>query len=350
VRVSLCSGRDSMYQARLQGTYYEMGYQQGKMMKRRAVPPIWSESFHETVDPGRTEFANECEEVVRRYMPDFLDEFQGISDALGVDFDKVKIWPLCSYAKLQQSCSAVAISGRHTAKGKPLFIRTYDYLDVDGKDFTAFWTKPKNDYSSLGFSDAMSSRYCGFNEKGLAVASSISGYAGPTQPGVVFSLAVRWVLDHHSTTDEAVEFLRRVPHFHGWNFLICDSHSNIVRVETCPERVEVIGFDEGIGVSTNHYLSEEMQRFEEETWRSEGSTVRRYANILNWFRSRNGLITTDYACELAKSHVDEGGICDRFVGVDGGTLWSWIHTVGEPSVLISDGPPCENAYQEIRAL
>lgn len=350
MRELLFSERDPMYRARLKGTYYEMGYQQGRMMKRGSLPPIWSESIQETVNPRRTEFANECEEIVRQHMPSFLDELHGVADGVNADYHKIKIWPLCSYAKLQQSCSAVAIPGDHTAQGKPLFIRNYDYLDTDGKDFTAFWTNPKNGYSSLGFSDAMSSRYCGFNEKGLAVASSASGYAGPTQPGVVFSLATRWVLDHYSTTAEAVNFLRNVPHFHGWNFLLSDLQGNIIRVETCPERVEVVGFDGGIGVSTNHYLSEGMRKFEDENWRSEGSTVRRYINILNWFRSRNGPITTDYACKLAKSRVDEGGICDRFVGVEGGTLWSWIHVIGESNVLVSDGPPCKYAYQEIHAL
>lgn len=334
----------------MKGSYYEMGYQQGKMMKKGGVlPPIWLESLHETVKSERAEFADACGEIVRRYMPDFLDELQGISDALGVDYDRVKIWPLCSYARLQQSCSAVAISGEYTAKGKPLFIRTYDYLDVDGKDFTAFWTEPKEGYSSLGFSDTMSGRYCGFNEEGLAVASSVSGYSSPTQPGVVFSLVVRWALDQHSTTDEAIEFLRRVPHFHGWNFLLCDSHSNIARVETCPERVEVVDFEEGIGISTNHYIAEEMQMFEGEEWRSGGSTMRRYSNIVNWFRTRNGLITTSSACELAKRRVDDGGLCDRFGGVEGGTLWSWIHTVGEQNVLVSDGPPCRYPYREIPA-
>ncbi len=316
-------------------------------MEGGILPPIWSESFRENVDPKRIEFADECEEIVRRHMPDFLDELQGVSEALDADYNKVKIWPLCSYAKLQ-SCSAVAIPGEYTALGKPLLIRNYDYLDSDREYLTVFWAEPKGGYSSLGFSDAMSSRYCGFNEEGLAVASSISGYAGPTQPGIVFSLVTRWILDHHSSTDQAVDFLRRVPHFHGWNFLLCDSYNNIVRVETSPERVEVIGF-EGIGVSTNHYLSEEMRKFENESWRSGGSTARRYANVLNWFQNRNGLITIDYARKLAESRVDEGGLCDRFAGVEGGTLWSWIHVMGEPTVLISDGPPCKCAYHEIPA-
>jgi predicted choloylglycine hydrolase len=339
-----------MYQARLKGTYYEIGRQQGEMMKRKTVPSIWSDSFRETANQIRTEFADKCEEIVHQYMPEFLDELKGVSDALGADYNAVKIWPLCSYARLQQSCSVVAVSGEHTAQGKPLFIRNYDYLDTDGKDFTAFWTKPKNGLASVGFSDSMSVRYCGFNEKGLAVASSISGYGGSTQPGINFSLVTRWVLDHYSTTDEAVEFFKKVPHFHGWNFLLCDARSNIVRVETCPEKVVAIGFDEGIGISTNHYLSEEMKKLEDKNWRSEGSTVKRYDNILNWFQNRSESVTTDYACKLARSRVDEGGICDRFAGVEGGTLWSWIHTIGEKDVLISDGPPNNCAYQQILAL
>jgi predicted choloylglycine hydrolase len=338
-----------MYQVRLKGTYYEMGIQQGQLMKGRSLPPIWSESIREVVPAERAKFAHECEEIVRRYMPDFLDELQGISDATRVDYQKVKIWPLCSYARLQQSCTAIAISGKYTAQGNPLFIRNYDYLDSDQKDFTVFWTKPQNGYASVGFSDSMSSRYCGFNEKGLAIATSISGYSGPTQPGLVFSLVARWILDQYPTARKAVEFLKRVPHFHGWNFLLCDMEDNIIRVETCPERVETIDFD-GFGVSTNHYLSEHMQKFEDKDWRSEGSTEKRHVNSLTWFRSLTEPITADDACQLAQTRVDKGGICDRFVGIDGGTLWSWIHAIGEPTVLISDGAPCENSYQKIHAL
>lgn len=345
-------GRDSMYQVRLKGTYYEMGCQTGKLMKnKRVLPPIWSESFRETISPRRVEFAEKCEEVVRRYMPDFLDELQGIAAATGEDYDRVKISPLCSYGGLSQpACSAVAISGQHTLKEQPLFIRHYDYLDTDRKDFTAFWTEPKTGYASVGFSDSMSSRYCGFNEKGLTIAASISGYAGQPEPGAAFSLVTRWILDQYATTDEATDFLKRVSHFHGWNFLLCDSQNHIIRVETCPKKVATVSFDEGIGVSTNHYLSREMQRFEEETWRSEGSTQQRYDNMLNWFHNRDGPITTEYAHRLASQRVDEGGLCDRFIGVDGGTLWSWIHVTGEATVLVCDGPPSENNYQQLPAL
>jgi len=144
-----------MHEARLKGTYYEMGFMQGELMKGGVLPSTWLQSSGEKANPARKDFADKCEGIVCQYMPEFLDELQGVSDAVDIDYDIVKIWPLCLYTKLQ-SCSAVAISGDHTAQGKPLFVRNYDFLDSDGKDFTAFWTKPKDGYSSLGFSDAMS--------------------------------------------------------------------------------------------------------------------------------------------------------------------------------------------------
>lgn len=186
--------------------------------------------------------------------------------------------------------------------------------------------------------------------KGLAIGSSISGYAGSPQTGLVFSLVTRWVLENFSTVDEAIKFLTRVLHFHGWNFLLCDMQNNIVRVETCPKKVAVVDFDEGMGVSTNHFFSQEMKMLEEKNWLSEGSTMKRYENALDWFRTRDGPITIDYACKLASSRVEEGGLCDKFVGVEGGTLWSWIYLIGGADILVCEGPPCDNSYQKIHIL
>lgn len=75
--------------------------------------------------------------------------------------------------------------------------------------------------------------------------------------------------------------------------------------------------------------------------------MRRYNNILHWFQKRNGLVTVDYARGLAMSRVNVGGLCDRFTGVKGGTLWSWVYTLGGTAVLVSDGPPCKNDYQTL---
>ena len=53
---------------------------------------------------------------------------------------------------------------------------------------------------------------------------------------------------------------------------------------------------------------------------------------------------------LARSRVDEGGLCDRLLGLEGRRLWSWMYATGESNVRVSDGPPCKCAYQTIHPL
>jgi len=60
-----------MHQARLKGTYYEMGYQQGEMMKRKALPSTWLQSFGEKVNPARKDFADKSEELLANSCRNF---------------------------------------------------------------------------------------------------------------------------------------------------------------------------------------------------------------------------------------------------------------------------------------
>ncbi|MBD3193341.1 MAG: hypothetical protein GF308_22085 [Candidatus Heimdallarchaeota archaeon] len=46
--------------------------------------------------------------------------------------------------------------------------------------------------------------------------------------------------------------------------------------------------------------------------------------------------------KLTSSHKE--GLCDHFPHFEGGTIWSWIYNIGEPDILICQGPPCSNVY------
>lgn len=331
-----------MYELDLKGSYYEMGVIQGKKIITGAYPG--KDDILKPPNEKRVTFTDECEKLVRKYMPDFLNEIQGVADGSDIDFNLVRIWPISLYSEFVNSCSLVAISSDYTPSNKPLFIRNYDFLTSSQKDFTVFWTTPTNRNMSIGFCDFFSSRYGGVNDKGLAIGVSSSPYHKKPQPGITMNLATRWVLDNFSTTKEATDFLKTIPHFHGFNFLICDKKSNIARVETCPEKVEVITFEEGIGVSTNHYLSKKMQKFEIQDF---GSSKQRFKNALIWFEKHKGSLTPENAISLTKSH--KKGLCDHFGEgtMESGTIWSWIYSIGDPNILVSHGPPCKNGYCEL---
>ncbi|MFQ5979725.1 MAG: hypothetical protein ACE5OZ_16470 [Candidatus Heimdallarchaeota archaeon] len=81
-----------MYQFRFRGSYYEIGYEQGKMMRAGILPGL--EITLKPPSKERAAVTNECEDIVRKYTPEFLEEFQGVADGLDIDYDLAKVWPL----------------------------------------------------------------------------------------------------------------------------------------------------------------------------------------------------------------------------------------------------------------
>lgn len=333
-----------MYQLELKGSYYDMGYSQGKRIKEGSY--LDYNFVSQLPNKDRIEFTDDCEKIIRRYTPEFLEELQGVADGSDIDYDIVRVWPISLYSEYVPSCSVLAVSGQYTINKRPIFIRNYDFLKRCQSDFTVFWTNPEDKVASIGFCDIFSSRYGGVNENGLAIAISSSPYHKKPKPGIVMNLATRWILDNYSSTKEAVSFLKKIPHFPEFNFLICDKMSNIARVEACPEHVAVVSYSEGFAISTNHYFNEEMKKFEAPVEIHYNSSIRRFNSANNWFERNKRNISIENAVTLAKNH--DMGICDHFFDnkQEGSTLWSWIYEYNDKNLMISYGPPCTNKYQE----
>jgi hypothetical protein len=71
-----------MYHSALKGTYYEMGYQQGRALKRGGftLPPP---------EKKRLQFARRCEDVVSRCMPELVEELHGVVDGSEISYDAI---------------------------------------------------------------------------------------------------------------------------------------------------------------------------------------------------------------------------------------------------------------------
>ena len=115
-----------MYEFKLQGSYYEIGVIQGKRIKEGTYGNY---KFLSTKPSKvRAEFTNECEEIVRKHTPSYLQELQGVADASDIDYEIIRVWPLSLYSEFVPFCSILAVSSQFTANMKPLFIRNYDFL------------------------------------------------------------------------------------------------------------------------------------------------------------------------------------------------------------------------------
>jgi len=260
------------------------------------------------------------------------------------DPDVARVLPLTLYA--ESGCSVVAVSGRHTRGGKPLFGRNYDFFASFGAYNALYRTRPDSQFAHIGCSDHYVGRHDGLNEAGLAI-----GHSGPPgrerRPGFVFTLAIRAVLDTCRMVVEAQVFLERVPHLQNSAFLVADAAGDIAAVDASPGKVVTTRPADGFGFLANRYASEEMAAYASDGEVS-GSGSRARA-IRRWVESC--LSSTIGMADVQRVMGDpEEGVCacaDGSKKVDDPvvTLWSWTAALGDPVLYLARGTPDGTPYE-----
>ncbi|MHA2134220.1 MAG: C45 family autoproteolytic acyltransferase/hydrolase [Candidatus Thorarchaeota archaeon] len=323
------------------GDYETIGKQIGASFKKEEQNYYFPEASE-----TKLSFMVRCEEVIREHIPEILDEVDSFVETTGWDERWVKADILA--VGYMGSCSVLAVSGDHTDDGRPIVGRNYDWLNFVQPYFMAVEVNPTSKLRSLHFSDTPVSSYGGVNKAGLVIGIAVGAmYGGHYRPGIPVNLATRWMLDHFRTTEDAVSFLKGIPHLAGHNYLIADKQGSMVRVEVSPERVVVCEPEDGLILATNHFQSSEMKALENRE-SDPGSTYKREAAIRDWFVKQRGNIRLEDMTRILSGH--DAGLCDHFRWgeQEGGTNWSWIVRPGSTEILVAHGPPCRNQYSEIR--
>ncbi|MGD2249718.1 MAG: C45 family autoproteolytic acyltransferase/hydrolase [Candidatus Methanofastidiosia archaeon] len=326
-----------MWMRKVSGTYYEIGQKIGKLMREQNFKNFTGEDIPFLKNPDKLPFAKECEKAVGVHAPDLLEELQGILDGGNFTFETLGVLEVSLSA--QKGCTLCAIAGEYTDNGQPMMARSYDFMDWSIQDFTGTWTHPLNKYTHLGFTDIGLGRYGGCNETGLAIATTgVVPFIG--SPGVINYLASRWVLDNCHTTEKAVAYLQKIPKVWGVNFLIIDAESTIAVVESHPEKTHV-SYPEGVAVVTNHYISPEMDKYQEYV---HPNSVTRFNFMHEWVESKK-TITIEYIKEAQRDHDHEMCAHSSHRGMTLVTCWAWIAQPTERKVYVCQGSPCQNEYE-----
>ncbi|MFX0125515.1 MAG: C45 family autoproteolytic acyltransferase/hydrolase [Candidatus Hodarchaeota archaeon] len=346
-----------MKSLKLEGSYYEMGTQIGKLIKGRLELP--------EPDNKKQEWVLNCERVMNQYTPELLEEIQGITDAANLEKTRFNAIILhdCSFIKNfytatspRQRCTIFTIPRQHTETGKPVIARNYDWLTEGQEYFAMHRIHPTKKERNVLFTDHYVGGYGGVNEAGLACGlAGARYYNGDIKPAMMLNMTMRWMLDSFQNTEDAVAFLEEVPHSEGIIYLIADKHGVSARVEASPDKVFTTYAQDEFLIATNHFQSKEMQQLENKiTEANAHTTITRLEGITNWYNAQKKPISIDSLKSILRDH--EFGVCDHQQGVcydeDGnreeediaGTLWSWITTLGTNEVEICVGSPCKNNY------
>ncbi len=328
-----------MHQIELRGSYFEMGRQQGLLLRGWQVPAL---------EPQMARFALRCREELAEHAPELLEELHGLAEAAGLDPEALIDFSLtCPFDDSElpdAGCTVLAVLPERAADNRTIVGRNYDYFyDSSQEGATIYRTYPEGRYASLGNCDIWVGREDGLNEAGLFVAQAAFFTRG-LQPGLAFWFIVRLLLDRCATVDEGLDLILRLPHAASWTYLLADRSGNAAAVEPTVKGIEVRYPVDGLLVMTNHAVCSCWAGTEEFIPPDSRPRFRRLRELLGKGPA------VDVAAVKGALTDHQGLVCshgDHFPQRPFGTLWSVVGRPGERQLEIAAGQPCCTAYQTL---
>lgn len=327
-----------MYHPRLKGTHYEMGLHYGSLLYRKAV------SFEDFIrlNDEHIEFGKQSLVILKKFCPEMVDELFGMADGQKISPERFA-YNLLTAGVFEKDIGCSCACFRHGED--VIFARNHDMFSFLKKTTESALYRPDGKHIFLGQSDAIVGKEDGVNEMGLAIGIN---FVAPksVKPGINFLFAVRHMLENFSLVSECIEWLKELPLSSTQNFIMVDQTGEMKVVEACPEK-QVVRTPEPqqFIVSTNHFVTPEMQPYDN-------------APMKNWYQSETRYSTLEVALSDKNDKQDSiqfgkdllagkfGFVCnyDRKIKFD--TLWSFIVRINDLEIHRAEGNPMRAKYKE----
>ncbi|MFH8894126.1 C45 family autoproteolytic acyltransferase/hydolase [Streptomyces sp. NPDC017949] len=210
-------------------------------------------------------------------LPDLAEEVAGLAEGAGIGEDEAWLLQLrreiMGYSKVPTAgdCTTYA---RTTADGTPVLAQTVDLNgNLDSHIAVLETARAGSPRRSLVLSFAGLLGYLGLNSDGLAVGLNLV-LGGTWRPGVPPYLAIRHLLDHAGSVDEALKVLSGLPLASSRSLMLCDPERALY-VEHLDGELRVREAGPGGLVHTNHFLHPDFAPADELNVFARNSSVRR---------------------------------------------------------------------------
>ena len=215
----------------LRGSFYQIGFKQGQQLTK-AMPQTLQNK----------ENSNTAHKILEKNSPQILEELIGLTEGLGSTLSNV-IGAYSGYDVIfpEMGCSTLVKDSN--------YVRNYDF-SPELYDARFVLIQPNEGFASIGFSQHIIGRLDGMNEKGLVIGLHFVNQQY-RQQGFLATSIVRMVLDQCSTTSEAIQLIKEVPHGYCYNYSITDKQGYSVIVESTPQQQEII-YNQPLSC-TNHF-------------------------------------------------------------------------------------------------
>ncbi|RKQ33915.1 C45 family autoproteolytic acyltransferase/hydolase [Oceanobacillus halophilus] len=228
------------------GSHYDFGYMQGKQLKNSLIVKN-RKKFWKLRRPRFTVNIQETKQILNRYAPGMWDELEGLQNAMEAPMNEI----LRDFGGYRINTPK---SGCSIFTGKDYLIRNYDYHPKTYEGRYSIYQPSDQGYAVIGPQQRVTGRMDGMNEKGLAMGYN-SIHRKKPGAGFVCHMIGRMILETCASVDEAIAFLKEIPHRHSFSYILLDKNNETYIVEATPRSVDI----RQSHVCTNHF---ELQKDE----------------------------------------------------------------------------------------
>jgi len=292
--------------------------------------------------------------IIENFTPTLLEEVRGIAEGAGQSFEVMlayqlideEWWYRSSVTRSKrtgvEACSAVGVL---KGDGTAIVAQNMDLPSYYDGTQVVLKIKTERDLEKLVFTPAGIIATTGVNERGVAVCVNTLAQLRHRPNGLPVAFVVRGILAQE-VVEDAVSFLRAVPHASGQNYLVGSARS-IRDFECSAGQVREVPLADRQVRHTNHPLVNDDIDPEVEAEVERVSTTRGRLGRLD--RDLAGLGEGVSAADVQRTLSDrEVPVCVPR-GPEWMTLGSVVMELGEEAVVhVAPGPPAETAYTTLR--
>jgi len=327
-----------------EGTHYEVGYRLGRGLATLDIPES---------DSQGSEFAAQCEAIVKEIYPPILEKVEGFIEGSGLSAQDFKTYFYTRGGPPQIGCTNLAILPPYTKEDCLLLGGNYDWFYSAREWREVRVIRPQGAYSHISVTHHWAGSPDGLNERGVAVLLSVLPEREVKKPGLQWHLVIDILMETCSHLEEARDFITSVPHLRAFDYLIADEHQAIV-AEATPDGLLLREPKGGFLVATNHLPGREFPEEEltEQDRLRERRSLTRYKRVHQMIGERPRgadledvkAILQDHEAPICRGDhpsVEERGGFDAVFG----TIWSLICQPGRREILLAAGHPCNSEYE-----
>jgi isopenicillin-N N-acyltransferase-like protein len=349
---------------RLEGSAREVGRQHGDHLRDRIQESIdlYTERFASTAGLRWPEVLRRMEQVTanaREHSGELVEEMEGIAE--GADVPLAAVVALNARTMLLRTtptgagpsgadaeCTTGALLPSVTADEHTILFGNWDQ-NARCLDNSAFLeVRVEGRPAIFMLTEAGILFRSGFNELGIGITgnSLMSDKDTGGTSGVPWPIVRRRVL-WHDRIAPAVKEVFEMPRTHSGNHVVADAEGFAIDLEATPLAVFAMTPKSGMITHSNHFLTlgAKTRLLDLQVGRSPSSLYRR-ERVEAAMRDKRGSITTDDVKAALRDHFGHPqSVCTHPGPTRSVTVASHITDLTTRTMMISSGPPCENAYQ-----